>query len=122
MKRMVEGTAAANGTTASFTLDEYRNPVTYNDPKLTARLLPSLRAVAGADNVQEIPLITAAEDFAYFAQAVPSFFYMVGVTPKGTDVSTAPANHSDRFFLDESALPLATRALTRVAVDYLTKN
>ena len=120
MKRMVEGTAAANGATASFTLDDYRNPVTYNDPKLIARLLPSLRAVAGADNVQEIPLITAAEDFAYFAQAVPSFFYMVGVTPQGTDPVTAPANHSDRFFLDESALPLATRALARVAVDYLS--
>jgi amidohydrolase len=119
MKRMVEGTAAANGTTATLTLDDYRNPVTYNDPKLAARLLPSLRAVAGADNVQEIPLITAAEDFGYFAQAVPSFFYMVGVTPKGTDPATAPANHSDRFYLDESALPLATRAFVRVAVDYL---
>jgi amidohydrolase len=120
MKRMVEGIAAANGTTASFSLDEYRNPVTYNDPKLTARLLPSLRAAAGADHVREIPLITGAEDFAYFAQAVPSFFYMVGVTPQGTDVTAAPANHSDLFYLDESALPLATRALARVAVDYLT--
>jgi amidohydrolase len=120
MKRMIEGTAAANGTTATFTLDDYRNPVTFNDPKLTAKLLPSLRAVAGADNVQQIPLITAAEDFAYFAQAVPSFFYMVGVTPRGTDPVNAPANHSDRFFLDESALPLATRALAQIAVDYLT--
>jgi len=121
MKRMVENTAQANGATATLVLDDYRNPVTYNDPKLTARILPSLRSVAGADNVQEIPLITASEDFAYFAQAVPSVFYMVGVTPKGTDPVTAPANHSDRFYLDESALPLATRALTRVAVDYLTK-
>ncbi len=119
MKRMVEGTAAANGTTATLTLDDYRNPVTYNDPKLAARLLPSLRAVAGADNVQEIPLITASEDFGYFAQAVPSFFYMVGVTPRGTDVTTAPANHSDLFYLDEGALPLATRAFARIAADYL---
>jgi amidohydrolase len=122
MQRMVEHTAAANGASATLTLDDYRNPVTYNDPKLTARLLPSLRAVAGADHVQEIPLITAGEDFAYFAQAVPSFFYLVGVTPRGTDAVTAPANHSDRFFLDESALPLATRALTRVAMDYLASN
>jgi amidohydrolase len=121
MKRMVENTAQANGASATLVLDDYRNPVTYNDPKLTARILPSLRSVAGADNVQEMPLITASEDFAYFAQTVPSVFYMVGVTPKGTDPVTAPANHSDRFYLDESALPLATRALTRVAVDYLTK-
>ena len=121
MKRMVENTAAANGTTASFRLAPYSNPVTYNDPKLTARVLPSLRKAAGDDNVKEIPLITGAEDFAYFAQTVPSVFYMVGVTPKGADVTTAPANHSDLFYLDEAALPLAERALLQVAVDYLRK-
>ncbi len=121
MKRMVEKTAEANGLTAAFSLDPYRNPVTYNDPKLTAKVLPSLRAAAGEANVQEIPLITGAEDFAYFAQAVPSFFFMVGVTPAGTNVVDAPANHSPLFYLDETALPLATRALTAVAVDYLTK-
>jgi len=121
MKRIVEKTAEANGTTATFTLDPYSNPVTYNNPELTARVLPSLRKIAGDANVKEIPLITGAEDFAYFAQAVPSFFFMVGVTPKGTDVTTAPANHSPLFYLDETALPLATRALAQVAVDYLGK-
>jgi len=119
MKRMVEDTAAANGATAKFELDAYSNPVTYNDPALTARVLPSLRKAAGDENVKEIPLITGSEDFAYFAQDVPSVFYMVGVTPRGTDVTTAPANHSPLFYLDETALPLATRALLQVAVDYL---
>ena len=118
MRRMVEHTAEANGATATFTLAPYRNPVTYNDPALTARVLPSLRKVAGAE-VKEIPLITGAEDFAYFAQAVPGFFFMVGTTPKGTDPVTAPANHSPLFYLDETALPLATRAIAQVAVDYL---
>jgi amidohydrolase len=121
MKRMVEKTAEANGLTATYELDPYRNPVTYNDPPLTAKMLPSLQRVAGAKNVQEIPLITGAEDFAYFAQAVPSLFFMVGVTPAGTDVTTAPANHSPLFYLDEKAIPLASRVLTAVAVDYLTK-
>jgi amidohydrolase len=120
MRRMVTHTAEASGTTATFELDPYSNPVTYNDPELTARVLPSLRKVAGAANVREMPLITAAEDFAYFGQKVPSFFYMVGVTPKGTDVVAAPANHSPLFYLDEAALPLASRAITQVAVDYLS--
>jgi metal-dependent amidase/aminoacylase/carboxypeptidase family protein len=119
MRRMVENTAEANGTTAEFSLDPYRNPVTYNDPALTARMLPTLRRVAGDENVREIPLITGSEDFAYFAQAVPSLFVMVGVTPKGTDVTQAPANHSPLFYLDEAALPLATRAMTELALDYL---
>ena len=119
MKRIVEKTAEANGTTATFELDPYSNPVTYNNPELTARVLPSLRKVAGDANVKEIPLITGAEDFAYFAQAVPSFFFMVGVTPQGTDVTTAPANHSPLFYLDEKAIPLATRAMTQIVIDYL---
>ena len=121
MKRLVQNTAEANGATATFEFDGYYNPVTYNNPELTARVLPSLRKVAGAANVKEIPLITGAEDFAYYGEKIPAFFFMVGVTPKGTDVLTAPANHSPLFYLDETAMPLATRAMINVAVDYLTK-
>ena len=119
MKRIVEHTAEANGATATFEFDPYSNPVTFNNPELTAKLLPSLQRVAGAENVKQIPLITGAEDFAYYGQKVPSFFFMVGVTPKGTNVLDAPANHSPLFYLDEAALPLAIRAMTAAATDYL---
>jgi amidohydrolase len=119
MKRIVENTAEASGASASFEFEEYHNPVTFNDPALTARVLPSLRKVVGEGNLKEIPLITGAEDFAYYGQKVPSFFFMVGVTPKGTNVLTAPANHSPLFYLDEEAIPIAVRAMTAVAVDYL---
>ena len=120
MKRLVQNTAEANGATATFEFAKYFNPVTYNNPELTARVLPSLRKVAGASNVMEIPLITGAEDFAYYGEKIPAFFFMVGVTPKGTDVLTAPSNHSPLFYLDETAIPLATRAMINVAVDYLS--
>lgn len=119
MKRLVENTAAASGATATLEFEPYSNPVTYNDPQLSARVLPSLQKVAGEANVKQVPLITGSEDFAYYGQKIPAFFFMVGVTPKGTDVLTAPANHSPLFYLDETALPLATRAMTQVAVDYL---
>ena len=121
MKRIVENTAEANGATATFEFDAYSNPVTYNNPELTARLLPSLRKAAGAANVKEIALITGSEDFAYYGEKIPSFFFMVGSTPKGTDVLTAPANHSPLFYLDEASIPLGMRALAAAAVDYLTK-
>jgi amidohydrolase len=119
MKRIIENTAEASGASATFEFEDYHNPVTFNDPTLTARVLPSLRRVVGDGNLREIPLITGAEDFAYYGQKVPSFFFMVGVTPKGTSVLTAPANHSPLFYLDEAALPIAVRAMTAVAVDYL---
>jgi amidohydrolase len=117
--RMTEKTAEASGATAKFELDPYNNPVVLNDPKLSARVLPVLRKVVGDKNVKEIPLITGGEDFAYFANKVPSFFYMVGVSPPQQDLKTVPENHSPLFFIDEQAIPLATRALVAVAVDYL---
>jgi amidohydrolase len=118
--RITEKTAEASGATAKFELDSYSNPVVMNDPKLTARVLPVLRKVVGEKNVKEIPLITGSEDFAYFANKVPSFFYMVGVSPAEQDLKTVPENHSPLFYIDEKAIPVATRALLAVAVDYLT--
>jgi metal-dependent amidase/aminoacylase/carboxypeptidase family protein len=46
-------------------------------------------------------------------------FFFIGVTPKGQDPLKAPNNHSDKFFLDESALDLRLRAMLQVALDYL---
>ncbi|MER2164419.1 MAG: amidohydrolase, partial [Psychrobacter alimentarius] len=43
-------------------------PVTINDPALTAQMLPTLKNVAGADNVFDVPKLTASEDFAFYSQ------------------------------------------------------
>ena len=94
--------------------DNAGNPVTVNDPALTARMLPSLQAVAGKANVIEPPLQMGAEDFSYFAKEVPSMFFFVGATAKGIDPVTAPSNHSPQFALDESALDLGLRAMLQV--------
>jgi len=44
---------------------------------------------------------------------------MLGVSPKGADPKTQPANHSPLFFADEAALPTGVRAMANLAVDYL---
>jgi amidohydrolase len=119
LANVAEHVAAAHGATVVAKIpDTVGNPVTVNNPELTARVLPSLKKVAGAE-VVEMTLTTGAEDFAYFAKEVPGFFFFVGATPKGVDASTAPSNHSPQFFLDESALPLGTRALLQISMDYL---
>lgn len=94
-------------------------PVTSNDPALTERMAPTLRRVAGADNVSVGPLTGTAEDFSYFQQQVPGLFFFLGVTPRDQDHSKAPANHSPLFFADESALPVGVRVMTNLALDYL---
>jgi len=116
----VENTAAASGATATFEIDPGSNPVVRNDPELTTRVLPSLQRIAGGANVRAVPLVTGAEDFAFFAERAPSFFYFVGVTPREQNPVTAASNHSPLFYLDEAALPLASRSFAALAVDYLS--
>jgi amidohydrolase len=119
MRRTAADIAASSGAKATLTMSADSNPVVLNDPKLTERVLPSLRRLVGEQRVQVAPLQTGAEDFAFYAQQVPGFFFYVGVTPAGTDVADAPSNHSPLFYIDEPALRVATRALMNVAVDYL---
>lgn len=119
MRRTSQDIASSGGAKATLTMQTYRYPVTVNDPKLTERVLPSLRRVAGADRVVEHPLEMGSEDFPYYTQNTPGFFFFVGVTPRDQDMKQAAVNHSPRFYLDESALPVASRALINIAVDYL---
>ena len=119
MKRVIESTAAATGAQAELFVDPDGNPVTYNDPGLTRKMLPTLQAVAGEGNVHEMPLITGAEDFSYYAREIPGLFFFVGVTPPDQDPLQAPSNHSDYFYVDERGIPVGMRALARLAVDYL---
>jgi amidohydrolase len=120
LKSVSEHIAAANGASVVAEIpDTQGNPMTVNDPALTARSVPSLERAAGAANVVQMGPITGAEDFSYFANQVPGFYFFVGATPVGQDAATAPSNHSPKFFLDESALPLGTRTMLQVVLDYL---
>jgi len=119
--RMVKNVAAANGATATFAVDPDGNPVTFNDPALTEKMVPTLMRIVGAQNMRLMSLVTGAEDFAYYAQKVPSMFFMVGSTPADRDPATAPSNHSDYFYVDEKSIPIALRAMTQMAVDYLSQ-
>ena len=120
LRNVAEHSAAAHGAKALTDIYEHDgNPPTVNDPALTSRMLPSLQAVVGKDNVYEPPLQMGSEDFSLFAQEVPAMFFFVGSTPKGTDPATAPSNHSPKFLLDESALDVGFRALMQLTLDYL---
>ena len=96
-------------------------PVTINDTALTARMTATLRRVVGDSGAALMQPITASEDFSYYEQVVPGMFFFLGVTPKGQDPAQAAPNHSPKFFADEGALNVGVRALSHLAVDYLTK-
>jgi amidohydrolase len=116
VKRTAVRIAEAAGATAEVRIDR-GYPVTANHPQLTARMLPTLERVAGKQ-LLELGKITGAEDFTYFQRQVPGLFIFLGITPKD-QVGKAAANHSPRFYVDESALVTGVRALTNLAADYL---
>jgi len=122
LKRIAENVAAAHGASVEAVIPfPDSNPVNYNDPALTERVRASLQKAVGPEHVQEAQRWMAAEDFPQLALAVPapSVYFYVGATPPGTDPATAPDNHSPKFFLDEGALDVGTRAMLQAALDFL---
>jgi amidohydrolase len=117
IRNTAELIARSAGASAQVHFDN-AYPVTVNDVALTERMLPTLQRVAGADRVFVGQKITGCEDFAYYQQKIPGFFYFLGITPRGSDRKQSAPNHSPRFFVDESALVLGVRSLAHLAIDY----
>ncbi len=114
--QVAEGTAAANGATADVRLIEIY-PVTWNDPTVAGSLVEQLQAF-GIDASLSDWNPGASEDFSFFAQTAPSVFMFLGVDKPGTE--NAPNNHSDRFTIDDAALPAGVRAHIAAAMSEFT--
>lgn len=97
-------------------------PVTFNDEKLTRDMIPSLRRVYGFNNLLKAERITGAEDFSFFQEKVPGLFFFIGGRPRDIPEEDAIPNHSPLFYVDEDALVYGVRAMSSLAVDYLTFN
>ncbi|WP_046003622.1 amidohydrolase [Pseudoalteromonas rubra] len=115
-----EHIALASGNKADVKIIE-GYPVTVNDPALTAQMLPTLEKVFGAQGMIEMPKVTGAEDFSFYAMEVPGLFVFLGGTAKGSDPREAASNHSPYFIADESAFKFGTRALTEFTLDYMAQ-
>ena len=120
VKRTAESIAESAGATAEVEI-ETGYPVTYNDPGLTAEMLPTLHRVATPEKVLTIPAVLGAEDFSFFQEKVPGVFFFLGTRPGDVSAADAPSNHSPHFFVDESGLELGVRALSHLVLDYLSK-
>jgi amidohydrolase len=110
----------ANGATVEV-LCPYTThyPVTYNDPALTQKMLPTLQATAGADKVILTPPATGAEDFSFYEEKVPGLFVHLGGMPKGGDPLKAPSHHTPDFYIDESGFSLGVKTLCNLTLDYM---
>jgi len=110
--------AEASGARAE-TVIESKTLVTYNDPHLTKQMLPSLVKAAGENNVVEVPPVTGAEDFSYFAEKVPSLFFFIGGKQKGVDPEKVFPHHTPDFWIDESGMKTGIKAFLHLVFDYM---
>ena len=119
-REIVNHTAASNGATADIQLPySAYYPVTYNDPDLTAAMLPTLERIAGKENINLIDAVTGAEDFSYFAREVPGLYVFVGGKPLDMPAEESVSHHTPDFFVDESGMKLGVKTYVNLTLDYM---
>ncbi|GAA3933607.1 amidohydrolase [Chitinophaga oryziterrae] len=118
--QIATNTAEALGATAEVKIPYSSHyPVTFNNPELTQKMLPTLQKTAGTENVLLRPPVTGAEDFSFYQEKVPGLFFFLGGMPKGEDPLKAPSHHTPDFFIDESGFTLGVKTLCNLTLDYM---
>ena len=118
IRRVARGIAEAHGVSADVHIDD-GYPVTVNNADVAQLVLEVGRQLLGDDGVQEQPFPQmAAEDFSYVLERVPGAMVSLGTRPRGMREGEAPAGHSDRYLLEEEALPVGVAMHAAIALEY----
>lgn len=117
IRKVANSIANAWGATVDVSIDT-KTLVTYNNPELVKKMLPSLEKAAGKDHVKAGNWTTGAEDFSFFGENIPAFFFNVGGKPKGLDESKAFPHHTPDFYIDDSRLDVGVKAFCNIVLEY----
>ena len=117
IRQTAEKIAEASNATAVVSFDT-KTLVTYNDPRLVEKMIPSLQAAAGIQHVRPMEWVTGAEDFSFFGTRAPAFFFYFGGMPRANDASKAPPHHTADFMIDDSYLYVGVKAFCQLVFDY----
>lgn len=118
IKWTAEKIAEASGATAEVSIST-KTLVTYNNPELLKKMIPSLEAAAGAMNVAEREWVTGAEDFSYYGTKAPALFLYLGGMKPGMDPKTAPPHHTAEFYIDEAGMKTGVKVFCNLVIDYM---
>jgi amidohydrolase len=113
MIKLATGLAEAMGGSCEFTrIKGY--PFLKNQPELTRRLRADAVAYMGADNVVDLDLWMAGEDFAFYSQVVDACFYRLGTRNEARGITSGV--HTPTFDIDEAALETGPGLMTWLAL------
>lgn len=119
MNRVLKGICDAHGATYEM---NYRKgyPSIMNDVELVKATLPAFQRLVGDENVIEAVPNMGGEDFSYFAQVVPGFFFRLGVANEARGITGGV--HTPIFDVDEECMKVGVAAMAAAVCDYLDAN
>ena len=121
LKKVVSSIAESAGATAEIKITN-QTLITYNDPLLTEKMVPTLEITAGKDNVSITPAVTGAEDFSYFQEKIPGLYFFLGGAPKGKPIEETAPHHTPDFYIGERSFVLGMKDLPNLTIDYMEMN
>jgi amidohydrolase len=120
MQRKVKGIADSMRASAQLTLPlDYQYPITFNDPALTSKMLPTLVRTAGEGSVQLVKAVTGAEDFSFYQEQVPGLYLFVGGKPLDLPKEQAPAHHTPEFKVEDAGMLTGVKVLVNLTLDFM---
>ncbi|WP_217698865.1 M20 metallopeptidase family protein [Prosthecobacter debontii] len=118
MHRILKGITEAHGATYEM---DYRigYPSIINNEALVKATLPAFRRIVGEANVWEVIPGMGGEDFSYFAQVTPGFYFRLGVANE--DKGIIHGAHTPMFDVDEDCLKVGVKVMSAAVCDFLAK-
>ena len=116
MKKMAEGIAEAMGGSCDFNI-VHGYPFLVNEEKLTRNVRAYAEEYLGKENVEDLDIWMAAEDFAYYSQVADACFYRLGTRNEQKGITSSV--HTPTFDVDENSLRLSTGLMAFIALRQL---
>lgn len=116
MVKIATGIAEGMGGTVDF---EVRKgyPFLKNSPELTGRAQKAAIDYLGEENVLDLDIWMAAEDFSYYTQEIDGCFYRLGTRNEAKGIVSGV--HTPTFDIDENALEIGAGLMAWLALNEL---
>jgi amidohydrolase len=116
MKKIAEGIAESMGGSCDFNIMK-GYPFLVNEPKLTASTRAHAEDYLGKENVLDLDIWMAAEDFAYYSQVADACFYRLGTRNESRGITSSV--HTPTFDIEETALETSVGLMAYIAIKEL---
>ena len=118
IEEILDGVTRAGGGSYEISLYQMNAPATINHSELSRRARSRLERALGVENVIDVDPSTGGEDFAYFANEVPGFYFHLGIEHPN---SKSGGLHTPTFRADDGAIEVGIRAMVNLALGELER-